>query len=258
MSSLSKKMKARRVSDMTTAQLLRRAKAYQSARPRYTAPPRYARSSDELKGVDTSLSLTPVIATTSTNACSFTLNLVQAGNGSWNRVGRKISLQSLRVRATFSHAYALTATTNNNFGNSVRMVVVWDKQPSSGSVPTFDTIFGRTAQDGTESCLFLDALRYDNSERFSVLRDKVIDMPIQSTTPVAGTGNQVTNFYSCDEFIPLKGAITVFSGQSSPMTIADISSGALYVFFRTQLDTPVTNVVSVDADSFARLRYKDN
>lgn len=216
------------------------------------------KSAGELKGVDTALTLSPIISTTSTNASSFTLNLIQAGNGSWNRVGRKVSLQSIRIRATFLHQYAPVTTTTSLVGNSVRMVVVWDKQPSSGSVPTFDQIFGRTVQDGTESCLFMDSLRYDNTERFRVLRDKVMDTPINATTTVAGTGNLILNYYSCDEFIPLKGLTTVFSGQSSPMTITDISSGALYVFFRAQNNVATTNLISVEDDSFARLRYKDN
>jgi len=102
------------------------------------------RNASEKKGVDTSIALTPVIATTNTNASSFVLNLIQAGNGSWNRVGRKVHLKSLRLRGHLRWLYGNNAGTNNLDANAVRMVVVWDKQPSGGAIPTFDAIFGKT------------------------------------------------------------------------------------------------------------------
>lgn len=210
----------------------------------------------EKKGVDTSLSLTPVIATTNTNASSFVLNLVQQGAGSWNRVGRKINLLSVRLRGTATFTIGPTVTTGNLLSNTMRMVVVWDKQPSGAAIPTFDAVFGKTAQDGTESCTFLDPVRYDNMDRFAILRDVVC---AKSATAVltTGTSNQLDMNFDFDEFVKLGGREVVFSGQSAPMTIADISTGALYVYFRTEFNTASTNFVGIDAHSMARLRYTD-
>jgi len=254
-------MKARRVSDMTTAQLLRRAAAYKSRRPSYSpaASRLYARSNtNELKGVDVDIG-TPVgtiLATTNTNGDAVVLNLVQAGNGSWNRVGKRIKLDSVRLRGKVTCDLSVTAVTGKIESNCVRMVVVYDAQPSSGSIPTFDTIFGRTVQDGTESTLFKDPLRYDNVDRFKVLRDKVMDFNAQAVGNIAAAANAGEVACSFDEYIKLGGMETVFSGQSAPMTIADISSGALYVFFRAAEATAVA-LASVSTNSFARLRYRD-
>ena len=42
--------------------------------------------------------------------------------------------------------------------NGVRAVLVWDKQPNNGAIPTFDTIFGQTSQAGVESASVMDHL----------------------------------------------------------------------------------------------------
>ena len=185
----------------------------------------------ELKGVDTSLSLSPVIATTNTNASSFVLNLIQSGTGSWNRIGKKIRLKSVRLRGVARFVYKADGTSGEINSNNLRMIVVWDKQPCGNAVPAFDQIFGRTDQDGIESTEWMDQLKYDNTGRFSVLRDVVFDMNPSTGNRGTPTGT-VTLSHSFDEFIKLGGREVVYSGQSSPMTIADVSSGAVYVFFR--------------------------
>jgi len=134
------------------------------------APARWAVRQGELKGVDTSLALSPVIATTNTNASAFTINLIPPGTASYNRVGRKTYPSSLRLFGEAFYTYGVAATTANVAGSQLRMVVVWDKQPG-GAVPAFDTIFGHTLQDGTEACVFTDPLRFDNTDRFHVIRD---------------------------------------------------------------------------------------
>lgn len=212
------------------------------------------RSVSEKKGVDTDISLTPVIATTSTNASSFVLNLIQAGNGSWNRVGRKVHSKSLRIKGLVSISNTPTFATGAGVGNFLRMVVVWDKQPSSGAIPTFDAIFGITAQDGTESCPDITCPpRYDNMDRFQVLLDRCYKSE-DLAVPAFGSAPTMTQYMPIDEYVKLGARETVFSGQSAPMTIADISTGALYVFFRAAGNV-AASVAAVDG--IARLRYTD-
>ena len=208
----------------------------------------------ELKGVDTLLALTPIPSTTSTNDAIFVTNLIAPGNGSYNRVGRKVQLDSLRLKGLIQHAYQAAATTANVLSNVVRMVVVYDKQPS-GALPVFSDIFGNTVQAGTESSLFLDSLRYDNTERFMILRDKVINFDAESTPPVGGSQNTVFETAYFDEYINVNKT-TNYSGQSATQTIADISSGALYVIFRAQLNTTGASQCAV-SNATARLRYRD-
>jgi len=203
----------------------------------------------ELKGVDFQIDSNPVINTTSTNAQIYVVNVVQAGNGSWNRVGKKIRMKSLRIKAILEWSNISSLTL---LQNTFRMIVVYDKQPSSGAVPTYDTIFGGTDQNGVEACTLLSNLRYDNTERFTVLKDDVITS--KYTTAQSANTTQYQENYDC--FIKLKGLVTVFSGQSAPMTIADISSGALYVIVRAEQNSGVASCVV--QNSVVRLRYYDN
>jgi len=204
------------------------------------------------KGMDTDVSLSPVINTTGTNASSFVLNLVQAGNGSWNRVGRKIIPKSLRIKGVAIFQVTPTSPTGNQVGNEIRMVVVWDKQPSAGAVPNFDTIFGITTQDGTESCPDITCPpRFDTMDRFQIVRDCIFSQGMAVSNSF-GTAPSMQYVITIDEYIPLKVGETVFSGQSAPMTIADINSGALYVYFRAR-NNQADTVPAIDA--IARLRY---
>ena len=77
----------------------------------------------------------------------------------WNK---SIELD-LTLRYTSSYGALDTAITS---GEWVRAVLVWDKQPNNGAIPTFDTIFGQTSQAGVESASVMDHLRYDNMFRF--------------------------------------------------------------------------------------------
>lgn len=223
----------------------------------------------ELKGVDTDISLAfdDVLATTNTNGSMFTLNLVPPGTASYNRIGRKIRLKSLRLQVPATYVYTLGDANTRETENRLRMVVVWDKQPS-GAVPTWDTIFGSTNQVGTEASGIFSSLRFDNTDRFRVLLDKQVIGKVESQSYVwngSAILEQTTwKKYYMDEYIKLGGRETVFGGQASPATIADISSGGLYVFFRADQNDTATSqwtIGTVGGEStpaLARLRYSDN
>lgn len=211
----------------------------------------------EVKGMDTDLTIAgPVLATTGTNGDCFVLNLVPPGVGSWNRVGRKIYCKSLRLKGCLLYQYNAATTTSNLASSYCRMVVVWDKQPSGGAIPSFDTVFGVTNQAGTESTTILSPLKYDNMDRFKVLKDCVINFDVEATPPTGGSTNIISQRKTFDEYLKVKGEC-VYSGQSATQTIADISTGALYVYFRAPLAIASTSAVSVEAQSWARLRYTD-
>lgn len=204
----------------------------------------------EKKGMDTRVGsvISNILATTNTNGGIVALNLVQTGNGSWNRVGKTIDLKSLRISGILN-----LNNSDPTFAEPVvvRMCIVWDKQPS-GVLPTFQDIFGSTNQDGTETTQFLDSLRYDNVGRFRTLLDKRYTLN-PGFNPGAASQN-----VACDinEYIKLNNLKTIFSGQSIPMTIADISTGALYIVFRASTQTAKATA-QLDADCVCRLRYTD-
>jgi len=214
---------------------------------------RLFRPSGEKKGMDTDLTTVSVISSTNTNANIIVLNLVQQGNGSWNRVGRKTHLDSVRIKGAVIFASQPSSSTGVMAAPSFRYVLVWDKQPSGGAIPTFDTIFGITAQDGTESCPDVTCpLKYDNMDRFVVLKDCYLTAP-PNPINATGSGPSITVNVGVDDFIRLNRLESVYSGQSNPMTIADISTGALYFVMRSQL---VGNS-GVTVDAIARVRYSD-
>lgn len=250
----------RKFQQMSTAQLVKKARKFESRAPAKQSLQRAVaaalKKEVEKKGVDFPLDVTQVVATTNGTQAAYCINLTQQGVGSWNRIGRKIQNQSIRLRGGIVWTLDQEPTTLNYNGNTLRMVVVWDKQPS-GSFPTFDTVFGVTGQDGTETTTFLNPVKYDNMDRFSVLRDLVIDFEPPIYNAAAGTQNAVVVRKSFDEYIKLGGKETVYSGQSSPATIADVSSGALYVYFRVAANATNTNQIAIDTNSFARLRYTD-
>ncbi len=212
------------------------------------------KNSGELKGLDTDLTIAgPLLVTTNTNVGILPLNLIEPGNGSFNRIGRKAFMKTLRISGGITFQGDTDPTTGVSDGSIMRMCVVWDKQPS-GVIPVFSDIFGRTSQDGTETTSVLDNLRFDNTARFQVLRDKyLVSEPNNGGN--GGTTNIMDFRYYCDEFIDLKNRTTVFSGDSDPVTIADISSGALYVVFRATNGVADKTDWSIAATMSARLRF---
>jgi len=208
-----------------------------------------------IKGVDSDLSQS-IIATTTTNAGIDVLNLIVPGSGSWNRVGRKTVCKSVRIKGNLLWANVPTfATGQGMITTAVRGVLVWDNAPT-GTIPTYDTIFGSTLQAGTEQVTSIfDPVKYDGMERFRVIREWCWEEP-PVTVPAFGTGPNMQATVCIDEYVKLPGGglVSNYSGQSSPQTIADISSGALYLIWRT---TSSTAGGSVTLDAMARLRYYD-
>jgi len=208
-----------------------------------------------IKGVDADLSQS-IIATTTTNGSIDVLNLIQPGSGSWNRIGRKTVLKSVRIKGNLLWVNTPTfATGAQQIETAVRAVLVWDNQPT-GTIPTFDVIFGSTLQDGTEQVTsILDPVRYDGMERFRVIREWCWEEP-PVTVPAFGTAPNIQCTQCIDEYVKMPGGglVSNYSGQSTPQTIADIASGALYMVWRT---TSSTSGGSVTFDGMARVRYYD-
>lgn len=203
----------------------------------------------EVKGMDTTFNQTTVSAILSGNDDATPLNLVQMGAGSWNRVGRKIFLKSVRLKGEFLLETALQSTTYA--GNTIRLVLIWDKQPTGGTIPAWDQIFGHTTQAGVESTTLMDSIKFDNMNRFRILKDICVGHGPKSYT---GTNTYVERF-PFDEYIKLNGLETTFSGQSDPMTWADISTGGLLLYARSAIELSANKIAI--ANSVARIRYLD-
>lgn len=213
-----------------------------------------ARALGEKKGMDTAISFAQINSTVNDNSGMIVLNLIQQGAGSWNRVGRKVNLRSLRIRGDINHTQVNAGASGITYGQVVRCVIVWDKQPSSGTIPQWQDMFGFTAQDGTEGTSMYAPIRYDNMDRFSILRDVTYDP--QPGAKAQAAPDTVVYQNTIDEYIRLGDRECVFSGQSNPMTIADISSGAIYFCVRAKTNNVNTTQSAIN-NMTARLRYTD-
>jgi len=227
----------------------RRGSAYKSARKIVV----YSKSS-ELNGMDTELNVMDQITNIASGTTDIVpLNLVRTGNGSWNRSGKKITLDSVRIFGELEANFTPGATTANYFGLTYRLALVWDKQPSGNTLPAFNDIFGTTDQAGTESTDIFDPIKYDNTGRFTLLWDhkECLNPPALTS---GGSGNDYKVKTYVDKYVKLGGKETIFGGNSSPMTIADISTGGLYLIARASENNADSNIVA-DTKFKARLRY---
>ena len=143
----------------------------------------------------------------------------------------------------------------------MRAVLVWDKQPNNGAIPTFDTIFGQTSQAGVESASVMDHLDTTTCSTSKVLMDECINPTLTNAAVSAplnpSTASLVNNaYFRFHKYIKLRNMLTNFSGTANPVTTANISTGALYLVLRTQAAT-LTELWAIENSSTARLRYVD-
>lgn len=205
----------------------------------------------ELKGVDGSWGTEVIIPTDmSTADAIFAINLIAPGTGSYNRIGRQAKMRSIRYTGTF-----LVARQGGDDVDAtrIRMALIWDRQPG-GSLPVKSDIFGKTPQTGTEVSSPYDWLRYDNMGRFQILKDDIYLANAKSGAmwDLGKSFDMIENF---DCYVDLKNKQTTYSGQNSPSTIADISSGALYLVVMRR--GAVGDTYTVTLNGTWRLRYTD-
>ena len=204
------------------------------------------------KGVDTDISEASVATTMSNNQDVKVLNLIQAGTGSWNRVGRIVTMKSIRLRMQIQ--LSLSATDTNTRARLFRYLIVYDRQPN-GTIPVKSDIIQFKDQSGTETGTWNGFMSYDNMERFTILKDQTIELNVPPRTfDSAGVPKNIVDVEKYEECYLRLNHITNYKSESTPMTIADISTGALYLVYLAD----ETEIASLSVkESYARLRYTD-
>lgn len=161
------------------------------------------------------------------------LNLISAGDDVTNRNGRIVNNKSIRVHGFFQ------PQTNNTQFNYCRVMLIWDAQPNSGSLPAITAILTAATS--------LSNTNLDNRERFTVLRDtKIAIASYEESDGLSGSPSTST----IDWYVPLKHR-TVYSGTSA--TIGAIASGSLLLL-------TIGSAASGSAQDFrctTRLRFSD-
>lgn len=225
---------------------------------RSTYPPKIG----ELKGVDTNISSAAIVSTTNTNDNIVPINLINQGSGSFNRVGRKVYPRSVRLTGQVN-VTATSNTPNSDIGNvNVRCVLVWDKQPNGAAVPNFNDVFGHTDALGAETAFVWDAIRYDATGRFKILKEFVIRSPTSSTFEIT-SGNAQEYVCHFDHFHKFKGSYeTIYASTQVPPTAplySDISTGGLFLVYRVSIPSGrlTTDYVVNVTNAIARFRFTD-
>lgn len=156
------------------------------------------------------------------------------GTGATNRIGRKIFMRSVLIRA----AVAAAATTTSGL---VRLMLVYDSQTNGAAFQDTDLL---TPADGTPNPYITSKQNLDNRDRFKVLMDKVYYLS-------AGTAVTDTNVRYCMKF--KKIAYPVIYNAGSAGTVADINTGGLFFCSMCTNGTAAPNF-RLDA----RVRFSDD
>lgn len=198
---------------------------------------------------------TNIVTDMSNNSFIFPVNLIQAGAGSWQRIGRVVNMKSIRVNGWFTLSYD-NAQNDNWYSRAVRMLIIYDKQPN-GTLPIKSDIIGYKNQAGTEAGNYTALLNYDNMQRFTVIRDMQMPLTWTAVTPTDNTSEAATVTMKChvDQYAKI-GLETTYKAESNPAVIGDISTGALYVIFMTDYSTDTLNP-NLYFTGVSRLRYTD-
>lgn len=221
---------------------------------------------DEVKVVDVPLvNITPINVGAS-NAGWSLVNDIRSGPGVFERIGNKVALKSLYITGSF-YIDNTAAYTPIRFQNAdyLRFVVVFDFQPV-GAMPSGADVFSNIEQNGTvgtdEGTYTM--LNINNRERFKILADERIATPPFVFRVDAATGNYALDIGAASSpslmiqrYIKLKGYHTVFKASSDNPTIADLSSGAIYVGVFGNTNATGTNQPWRFSGT-SRLRYMDN
>lgn len=243
-----------------------RAPAYTKAQMQ-TAMMRKATGAPELKGLDhrydssavanTDFVTSDIYTNMSTTDFIFPINVVEQGAGSWNRVGRKVTCRSYRLKGLIRLNYTQTDAAENMYSRKLRMVIVHDKQPSN-NLPNKSEIFANKNLKGQEQSYFDSNLSYDNTGRFRILKDKVIDINPQANSSNATT-NHIISFHKSIDVYTKMNIETTYSNTTNLSTIANISTGAIYCVLLTDKSTVGSTAIKGNMEVIAngRLRFAD-
>lgn len=156
---------------------------------------------------------------------SFTLlHAPVPGTDYTQRIGRKTSPKSVYIRGRCQIEAAASSVTNVNApAQLMRMIVFHDKQPNGAAPAVTDLL--NSADPASQ-------LNLNGRDRFKVIKDEtfVFDPYIVDTTVTAATTNYNKTVENINSFSMVKDVETIFNGGNAG-TIADITSGALYMFW---------------------------
>lgn len=222
----------------------------------------------EIKSLDTPINMNPVIfngagVPSFVTADTQVLNLIQQGTGYNNRIGNKIELVSLSSNLRLDPLITPAATYPTEH---LRIVLVFDRQPSSVGIANWTQVFASIKQDDTTGTgNIYSPPNLDNRDRFSIIRDYRKTMPAftvdaNGVSSVISQTDQVGFQIDLNDYSKkIRGLQCNYVGTANPLTITSIATGALYLIFTTDNPTvggpPARSAWSLKGET--RVRYKD-
>lgn len=248
------------------AQMLRRVFKKKTPLKKVQKDVRFLKRAIEIKQADLIIEGQGIPAFIGSSSSLHVVNQIIPGNTYTQRVGNKIALKDLHVRAKILWRVSPHYDSNAVGSNAYRVLVVYDKfssQANGSGVPTttpaFNTIFQDRQTNGTTHQTWLSQKNHDLGDRFVVLHDKVrhappVVNPLINEQPVPDQPAFLSINFTEDFKIPLKGRTTCFN-------VNEITEGALYLIFIAQTywnmsaDSAWNEFVIAQCTS--RLRYYD-
>lgn len=221
--------------------------AVQAARALVPAPPIYGRrrggyGNQEIKFFDcpvtqpaAGLPLVTAPPTGAEPAAAFVgiteVNCVPQGATAYNRIGTKIQIKSVQFGAVFQIAG------DSASHNTVRYMLIYDQQPN-GAFPALLDILSTNVSTVPG---FFSGVNMSNRSRFTVLRDRLVDLDKDTRNQVS-----VKEFIRCN----LESQF-----RTNTATIGDLTTGAIYLVAFC-FDKSAVNYVTMQSAT-TRIRYAD-
>lgn len=180
------------------------------------------------------------------------LNLIASGSSFFQRVGRKITLKSLKVQFNINpRAVAATA-----IGDLGRIMIFYDRQ-TNGATPTIADVLQDVSAGGATSTGVVVGPNLNNRNRFTILRDYKFTLPAVTNT-AAGVPSAVypdafegVHQSFIEWYIKFKNFETIYGADTAD--IGSVVSGGLFALVLGGLGTAGWEVNSWHS----RLRYWD-
>jgi len=206
----------------------------------------YGTTKNELKAFDIAVGSINV----STTGAFSLLHLPALGTDYNQRIGRKTLIKKyyIRGRAQTEASAQSAATTITTVALQARAIVLIDKQPNGLAPATTDLLV--SADPASQ-------LNLNNRDRFKILADRTYEFdPYANNSGVGGSSmsNQIKKVKLFKKWRRGKGIETIFNATNGG-TIADINSGALYLFLLGSSAAGTNTDINFTLST--RVRYSD-
>jgi len=180
------------------------------------------------------------------------LNGTLTGSGFFNRIGNKITLKSVHIKAKISPRLPVSAPPGRN--QMIRCMLIYDRQ-TNGAYPTLSTILADYDRGGTSATGILSGMNPNQTGRFVILREHFVQlMNVNNEAGMVGQSTSLVNQDGCwwiNWFVKLRDLETIYSASTG--LIGDIVNGGLYFVFFGDALTADNACASMNAQ--ARLRF---